>query len=316
VFSSTVIPTVGRSTLARSVESVLRQTVGRDQFEVVVVNDSDGPLVAAEWQQSKSVRIVHTRRRERSVARNTGAALARGRYLHFLDDDDWLAPDAFEHLWELARSRAAGWVYGHSQLVDRQGQAILRLRHALSGNCFVQAMAGEWVPLQASLIDADTFFAVGGFNPLVSGPEDVDLLRRVSLQSDLAVTPNVVACISWGAEHSTTDYRRHPEQSRLAREQILDRTGVLRRMRASAGSSYWRGRIVRAYATSLVWNVRRKHLMTAASRGVFSLVALLSAGLDVFSPDFWRAVSRPHASEVFNQGLREAGRLAPPLSRP
>jgi hypothetical protein len=41
-------------------------------------------------------------------------------------------------------------------------------------------MAGEWIPLQASLIEAKTFFTVGGFNPLITGPEDIDLLRRIA----------------------------------------------------------------------------------------------------------------------------------------
>jgi len=54
-----------------------------DDFEVIIVNDSGQPLPEADWQKSKRVRIINTNRRERSVARNAGAAIARGRYLHF-----------------------------------------------------------------------------------------------------------------------------------------------------------------------------------------------------------------------------------------
>ena len=101
MFCSTVIPTIGRSTLSRAVCSVLQQSFTADEFEVIVVNDSGSPLPDADWQHSDHVRVLHTNRRERSVARNTGAAIAEGRYLHFLDDDDWLLPGALKTFWDL-----------------------------------------------------------------------------------------------------------------------------------------------------------------------------------------------------------------------
>lgn len=308
MFSTTVIPTVGRQTLSRAVESVLAQSSNGFDFEVVVVNDSGTSLPGAEWNRSPRVRVVDTSRRERSVARNTGASMARGRYLHFLDDDDWLARDALQHLASTAAAAHAAWVYGHAELVDNHGERVLVLRHRLSGNGFVQAVAGEWIPLQASLIDADTFFAVGGFNPRISGPEDVDLLRRVTLRGALAVTPNIVAHIPWRTEASTTDYDRHPAQSRWARETILSQPGVLSRMRGSATSSYWHGRIVRAYATSVVWNLARHRYLVAADRAALGLAALTLAGPHAISSGFWRAIARPHASEAFAAALRDPER--------
>src|SRR5688572_30916233 len=107
MFSSTIIPTVGRDTLARAVHSVLSQSSEKCDFEVIVVNDSGKPLPQQEWQSSTRVQVINTNRRERSVARNTGAALARGKYLHFLDDDDWLFPDALCHFWQLWQNQEA-----------------------------------------------------------------------------------------------------------------------------------------------------------------------------------------------------------------
>ena len=106
LFCSTIIPTVGRGTLNRAVESILSQEFGRS-FEVIVVNDSGRPLPPAGWQQAERVMVIDTFRRERSVARNVGAAVARGRDLHFLDDDDWLLPGALDVFWALAGSAIA-----------------------------------------------------------------------------------------------------------------------------------------------------------------------------------------------------------------
>jgi glycosyltransferase involved in cell wall biosynthesis len=310
MFCSTVIPTIGRPTLTRAVDSVQNQTIRAVPFEVIVVNDSGRPLLQADWQRSGNVQVIDTNRRERSVARNTGAAIAQGRYLHFLDDDDWLFPDALQQLWALAQHSDAAWLYGSSQLVDRGGKPILQLHHGISGNCFAHVMAGEWIPLQASLIRADAFFAVGGFNPLLSGPEDIDLLRRTALRGDVAETAKLVAYISRGEEGSTTDYDRHPRMRRWARELTLNSTGVFARLRASAASSYLHGRMLRVFLTSVIWNLQHRRLSTAASRGASALATMALAGHYLISASFWRAVLRSYENETFARGLEAASRFA------
>jgi glycosyltransferase involved in cell wall biosynthesis len=307
MFCSTVVPTIGRPELARAVNSVLTQSFMADDFEVVVVNDSGMPLPKASWQSSGRVRLVDTQRRERCVARNVGAAMARGKHLHFLDDDDWLLPGALSNFWALAQTCGeAAWLYGGSQLVDRSGNPIVQLHHRLHGNVFVQVMAGEWIPLQASLIHAETFFAVGGFHTLVAGIEDIDLCRRIALRKDAVGMPEVVACIGMGLEGSTTDYARAPELGRWARESILSEPGAFERLCSSAGSSYWSGRVVRAYLTSAFWNLQRRHGFRAMSRATFGMLALGMAGARAFSKSFWRAVAREYESETFLAGFRDA----------
>jgi glycosyltransferase involved in cell wall biosynthesis len=270
IFCSAIIPTVGRSSLSRAVESVLQQNIPEDDFEVLVINDSGKLLSWEKWQDSKKVQIVNTNQRERSVARNTGAAIAKGKYVHFLDDDDWLAPGAYLHLRELSRTnQQAKWLYGISQLVDRQNNPLIQLRHNLYGNCFIQVMSGEWIPLQASIIERETFMRIGGFDPLLTGPEDIDILRRILREEEIVETPNLVAYITMGNEGSTTDYAHHPHASRWAREIILNTPDAFPRMRSSADS-------------------------------------LFSAGAGMFSTDFWKAILKPYASLTFEKGIREA----------
>ncbi len=317
-FCSTIIPTIGRETLSRAVESVLNQSLPNSDFEIIVVNDSGQPLPPADWQQSSQVRIINTNKRERSIARNTGAAVANGRYLHFLDDDDWLTPDALKHLQTLSQQTNAVWLYGSSQLIDRQGQPLIQLHHNLQGNVFVQTMAGEWLPLQSSLIDSKTFFAVGGFNPQVSGPEDVDLCRRISLVGDVAGVQEVVAYIGMGEENSTTDYEQHSERSRRIRESIFSQRGVFARLRQGATNNYWRGRVVRAYLTSVVWNLQHKRPLTAVSRLLHTLYSTLLFLPATLSTDYWQAITRPYQSFAFTQGFQNAhsNTVAPNGSQP
>jgi glycosyltransferase involved in cell wall biosynthesis len=117
MFCSTIIPIIGRTTLSRAVNSVLIQSFTADDFEIIVVNNSGNPLAKADWQTSEKVCILNTNRHERSTARNTGATVAKGTYLHFLDDD-WLLPGALQSFWELAQRDNANWLYGCTQLID------------------------------------------------------------------------------------------------------------------------------------------------------------------------------------------------------
>lgn len=308
MFCSSIIPTVGRSSLQRAVESVLSQSLPPEEFEVIVVNDSGRPLQPAPWQQSPRVRVVTTMKRERCVARNTGAALARGDYLHFLDDDDWLAPGALAALRDLAgRNPEAGILYGATQLVDRQEQPVIQLFSGLVGNCSVQVMAGEWIPLQSSLIKTGTFFAAGGFNTLIPGPEDIDLLRRITLQSDVASSQVVISWVAMGQTNSTTDYVGHASKSRFGREQALNNSGTFSRLRAAAVAPQWQGRLVRIYATSAVWNAQHHKWLTALSRALAALAAIVLAGTALAKPEFWRSVRTRYDSETFRNGFEEAG---------
>jgi hypothetical protein len=307
MFCSTVIPTIGRPSLTHAVESVINQELPHGEFEVIVVNDSGVPLPPASWQSSKQVQVIETNRRERSIARNTGAAAARGRYLHFLDDDDWLAPGALSHFWNLSEQTRAPWLYGSSQLVDREHKPLIRLQHGIVGNCFLQVMAGEWIPLQSSLLEASAFFKVGGFNPRISGPEDIDLLRRIAHRGELAEIPNLVAYIVMGIQGSTTDYANHHKASQWSREQVLELHGVSSTMRRSATTPYWKGRLARVFLTSMVWNLQRGRFTNAASRGAAGIACILMSGMSILSMDYWRALTRPYASGTFAKGFDEAG---------
>jgi len=308
MFCSTIIPTVGRRTLARAVTSILSQTFDEDDFEIIVVNDSGSYLPAADWPLSPRIRIVNTNRRERSVARNTAAAIAKGKYLHFLDDDDWLFPDALNHFWQVSKVKQAAWLYGSSQLVDRSGKKLIQLHHEIQGNCFLQAMAGEWIPLQSSIIDSKLFHQLGGFSTLITGPEDIDLFRRICLCGDIVGTSSLIACIERGDEGSTTPYKQHPALLRLAREQILDDSDVFHRMNKSATSAYWLGKMSRIYFTSAIWNLQHKRLADAASRLTFGLAVIMLSHIRVASLSFWNAFLKPYQSPTFARGIRLSGK--------
>lgn len=96
--ASVVVPAFNQERwLPRCLASLQAQSMG--DFEVIVVDDgsTDGTaaLVQTMAQQDPRFRLLQQPNAGAGAARNAGLQLARGQYLHFLDADDWLEPQAY-----------------------------------------------------------------------------------------------------------------------------------------------------------------------------------------------------------------------------
>lgn len=93
---SVIIPAYNsESTLESCVASVLNQTYR--ETEIIIVDDGsvDGTLMIGKRLSSAydNVRVESIEHAGPSAARNTGLRLARGRYIAFVDSDDWIHPE-------------------------------------------------------------------------------------------------------------------------------------------------------------------------------------------------------------------------------
>lgn len=288
VLCSTIIPTVGRSTLTRAINSALEQDLEPEQYEIIVVNDSGKPLAEADWLKSPQVTVINTNGGERSAARNAGAALASGRYLHFLDDDDYLLPGGLKALLEVAETSDSCWIYGAQRCVRYDGSFVYDNRPEVKGNIFALMIAGDAISLIPSLISREAFFQVGGFDPTISVLEDRDLACRLALLDDFDRTDYLVACVRVGLEGTTTDWTKTTQANRILREKALGASDALVRMLDSVrGNVFLRGRGCRAYLISAMLNIKVGRFYTALNR---LCACLRLAAFYPIWPNFWRGL--------------------------
>lgn len=103
VMLSVIIPAYNvERTLARCIESVLMQEV--PDMEIILVDDGSTdatPYVADRYVPRPDVRVLHKANGGLSDARNEGLRYAKGRYVTFVDSDDYLMPGTYAPLLEM-----------------------------------------------------------------------------------------------------------------------------------------------------------------------------------------------------------------------
>jgi glycosyltransferase involved in cell wall biosynthesis len=128
---SVVIPTYNRShCLRRCVDSVLAQT--HRHLEVIVIDDGSeddtGEVVSRAYSDEKRVRYVYQNNKGVASARNAGIALARGKYIAFLDSDDiWKPWKTVLQLTCMAALPDVGMSWTNMAAVDDAGNIIDRM---------------------------------------------------------------------------------------------------------------------------------------------------------------------------------------------
>lgn len=204
--------------LPQAIDSALAQTYA--PVEIIVVDDGSQDA-SLEVLKSYGARIRWIAQQNQGVAaaRNHGVRLSQGRYLAFLDADDYWLPAKLER--QMARffqDPELGLVYCGADEFNEQGTQSLR-----------QDGMGGWVLHELLLLRRPAFFGggsgfvmsralfdeVGGFDEALSTSADWDLACRLAARRPFGFVPEVL--LKYRLHHSNM----HTNVAAMERDMLL-----------------------------------------------------------------------------------------------
>lgn len=91
--------------LNKSIESVIKQTY--KELEIILVDDgstdSSGKICDEFAQKDDRIKVIHKKNGGLSDARNAGISEAKGKYLGFIDSDDYIDKNFYEILYNVLK---------------------------------------------------------------------------------------------------------------------------------------------------------------------------------------------------------------------
>ncbi len=208
--------------IAEAIDSVLKQTWPR--VEIIIVDDGstdDTPKVIARYPQIFSIRQTN---QGVSVARNTGLRASHGRYVLFLDSDDFLTPRAIESAVQAFEGHPEfGFVSGAYCETDSEGKPKGKpFYRKISNEPYIELLRWNYIAMHATVLyRRDVLEQVGGFDPSLRTCEDCDVYLKIARQYPVGKFQELMAY-----------YRHHGSNtSRETRHMLSGAFNVMKRQR-------------------------------------------------------------------------------------
>ncbi len=227
---SVVVPVYrAEGVLTRCVRSLQHQSW--EALEILLVEDGSpdgsGLLCDQLAREDPRIRVIHQENAGVSAARNAGIRAARGRYLCFLDSDDWMLPRGVEVLHQALQSgggsyAAGGCLWAHTGKAKHLLPRAERIAPAADPGALLDYLTrpGSY-SVYAKLFDLTLIREKGlEFDPELSCGEDALFLRQyLALCPVLCLTPEPVCCYDPGNPESLSK-QGHAGYSRSVRKKL------------------------------------------------------------------------------------------------
>ena len=119
--------------MSKCVDSIINQTYS--DIEIILVDDGSPdncPKLCDDYRsRDKRIKVVHKENGGLSDARNTGIKYAKGKYIMFIDGDDYIKPDMLEVMHKVIVHDASDMVICNYELVGEDGKVTVSERHSI-----------------------------------------------------------------------------------------------------------------------------------------------------------------------------------------
>ena len=110
---SVIVPVYNAAAyLKECLESILASTL--PDVEIIAVDDGstdESPAILDRYASERGVKVLHRSNAGPAAARNAGLHAASGKYVGFVDSDDWIEPDMYEKMFRAAEEHDSDIVF-------------------------------------------------------------------------------------------------------------------------------------------------------------------------------------------------------------
>jgi len=126
---SFIIPYNSNRYLSECIDSLYKQDISEDEYEIVAVNDcstDNTKEILLEYQLNhKNFRIInHEQNKGQGGARNTGLKYSTGEYIWYIDHDDFISPNSLSFLLNLLEQDQLDFLQFYYTRVDEKSRVL------------------------------------------------------------------------------------------------------------------------------------------------------------------------------------------------
>lgn len=187
---SIIIPTYKTNeSLKRAIDSVLNQSY--ENVEIIVVDDNHNDeyrekaaSIIREYSDNRIIYVQHEKNKNGSAARNTGVSNCHGKYIGFLDDDDYFLPNKIEKQYNFINNN--NYQFCTCFYYRNNHKYSFKIKDDYSIDVFLN----KTTPQTSSFFMKRSFYnELNGFNESYIRHQDYEFLLRVCEKEKVGVVP-------------------------------------------------------------------------------------------------------------------------------
>ncbi|MDX1810156.1 MAG: glycosyltransferase [Sulfurospirillaceae bacterium] len=183
---TTIIPTFNRAShITTAIESVINQSYKVD--EIIIVDDGSTDNTQEILERFQDLKVIKTKNRGVSSARNIGIKEATNEWICFLDsDDEWLSEKIKSQI--LLHNEREDILFSHTSEIWQKDGKIVKYPKRLAkpeGHCFLENLSTCKIAASSVMVHKSVFDDIGCFDEDMRVCEDYDMWLRISHKYEL-----------------------------------------------------------------------------------------------------------------------------------
>lgn len=178
--------------ISKAIESVIIQTY--PNVEIIVIDDGSTDDTKSRIKDQPQVKYFYQKNRGLSASRNVGVNKSSGKYLVFLDADDWLEKDALEKNYsQLHDKPEIAFVSGNYYLLQADTNTSEPITTVANSHHYSHLLRSNYIGMHAAVMFQRWVFNEFRYDESLQSCEDYDLYLNITRHYPVMHHPSFIA---------------------------------------------------------------------------------------------------------------------------